>query len=226
LTPSAVISPPKREIAVTSLAELALAVPPFEVAASVTIVIAPVRTIEPSAGWLNPSRNVWPRGGEATTGVETGCCPGTSTRTATARAAEVGAEGGGAAPPVAPSSSQPESATPIGMRARLGTRLQYAHRCGASTPSSVGVSGVQLVELAVLHAQRQQGCERSRDRHRCDQPDRAHERRDHLLGDGLAVDGIGEGDAADREDEEHRQRGARIREHQRVDRCCDVVVAD
>src|SRR5205823_570397 len=86
--------------------------------------------------------------------------------------------------------------------------------------------GVGLREAAVAHARSEQRGKRGRDRHGRDQADRADERRDHLLRDGLAVDRVGERRAADREDEEHRQRCTGIREDERVHGGRDVVVAD
>ena len=47
-----------------------------------------------------------------------------------------------------------------------------------------------------------------------------------MISDGLAVDGVGERGAADVEDQQHGQGGARVGEHERGDRCGDVIVAD
>ena len=89
--------------------------------------------------------------------------------------------------------------------------------------SSVSVC---LRRLAVAHAWPEQGGKGRGDRHRRDETDRADQRGDHLLGDCFPVDRVGEGRAADAEDEEDREGGARIGEDEGVDGRGDVVVPE
>src|SRR5205807_2465692 len=64
------------------------------------------------------------------------------------------------------------------------------------------------------------------DRHRGHDPDAARERAHDLLGDVLGRDDRAQPHAGDRRVEQHRQRGARVGHHQRVDGRTDVVPAD
>ena len=96
---SAVISPLNSDTAAMSLPAEEEAVPFGLTTAAVFTLMAPVWTIEPSAGSAKPATVPCVPGGAPTRGVDTGCCPGTSTWTPRPRAEASGFCAGGAAPP-------------------------------------------------------------------------------------------------------------------------------
>jgi hypothetical protein len=74
-------------------------------------------------------------------------------------------------------------------------------------------------------AEGQERREGRRNRHGGDQPDRPSERRDDLLGDHLEVEGVADAQAGRAEEQQDRQRGANVREHERVHRRAHVIAA-
>lgn len=99
------------------------------------------------------------------------------------------------------------------LRSRLGVRT----RCRCPASASARAAGWTRVARSAAA--------RGRDRDGGDQCDRADRRRHDLLRDGLAGDRVAEPGAAETEDQQHRQRGPGAREHERLHRRSDVIVA-
>jgi hypothetical protein len=118
-------------------------------------------------------------------------------------------------------------------RSRLAARagLRAAPACAFSRVTATATAGARAAEPLLSCAPApmiggDQGAEPRRDGHRGDEADAAHERRDDLHRDDLAVGDRAEALTRQGEQDEQRERGARVRQRERVHRRRDVVAPD